>query len=330
MSDSKHVSYAGIYLTKTDTDLPDGFTNDFEKYTNFQPLGAGGNGELVACYDTNLGRNVVIKKLPAAQEDNARARRRLLREARVTAQLSHPATAPVYEIGRTDQGHLYFAMKKIEGQNLFRILSAIANDEQGAREQYPLSDLVYIFSQVCNCLAYAHSRGVIHRDIKPENILVGRFGDVHLIDWGVAKVWGMPHEGPEEDTAELEARVTEAGKRPGTPLYMSPEQINDRPVDERSDVFSMGVLLYEILVLTVPFQGATVESTFKKINLDTPPAPSKAAEHFSVPTEFDEVCAKAMNKKPNMRYQSMMEMAQAVLKAQAALHADEHIEQEEE
>lgn len=307
MSQQSPQNYPGIYLSKTDTDLPDAFTNDFSKYTNFQEMESGGNGVLLSCYDTNLGRQVVLKKLLSGKSDDARSRRRLLREARVTAQLAHPNTVPVYEIGKADDGQIFFAMKRIQGQNLFRILSDMAKSED--KNRYSLDELLEILVQAAYALAYAHSRGVIHRDIKPENIMVGRFGDVHLMDWGVAKVWGMSHEGPEDDLtkSELDERLTAPGKRPGTPLYMSPEQINDRMIDERTDIFSTGVLLYEMLALQEPFRGNTVNQTFRQILHNAPPPPSTVSKHFKIPTRLDEICEKAMKKKASERYQSMLE-----------------------
>ncbi|MCR9118297.1 MAG: serine/threonine protein kinase [bacterium] len=310
MSDVNPADYPGIYLSKTDTDLPDNFSNGFSKYTNISEMESGGNGVLLLCYDSNLERQVVIKKLLASQASDARARRRLLREARVTAQLAHPNTVPVYEIGKADDGQLYFAMKRIQGQNLFRILSSMAKSDQSGGVSYTLDELLEIMVQTGYALAYAHSRGVIHRDIKPENILVGRFGDVHLMDWGVAKVWGMAHEGHEADftRSELEGRLTAPGKRPGTPLYMSPEQINDRMIDERTDIFSMGVVLYEMLALQEPFRGGSVNATFRHILHSTPPPPSEVSKHLKVPERLDEICARAMQKKAKDRYQSMLEM----------------------
>ena len=169
--------------------------------------------------------------------------------------------------------------------------------------------MLSILIQASNALAYAHARGVIHRDVKPENVLVGLFGEVYMMDWGVAKVWGMPNEGGEVDFTREDVinRLTSSGKRPGTPLYMSPEQVQDKPVDERTDIFSMGVVLYEVLALREPFRGARIKDTFDNILHETPPPPSTVSRHLVVPTRLDEICAKAMQKQPGERYQSMLE-----------------------
>ena len=310
----KKETYPGIYLATTDAGLPDWFTNDFKKYGNFSELAGGGNGVLMACTDGNLGRKVAIKTLRKDRENSPRDRRRLLREARITAQLTHPNTVPVYEIGKTDEGEIYFAMKKVEGDSLYKILVSMARGDEPAIKEFTLERLLEILVLAGNALAYAHRRGVIHRDIKPENILVGLYDEVYLMDWGVAKVWGMPNESREDEVTqtELQDRLTGTGRRPGTPLYMSPEQVRDLPVDERTDIFSMGVMLYEILALKEPFRGRTINETFDNILHEEPPPPSTVSKHFTVPTPLDAICHRAMQKKPADRYQSMLEMIRAI------------------
>lgn len=318
MAEQPKDDYPMIHQTGTDADLPGWFTNDFRKYKNLRPMAGGGNGQLFACYDSNLGRKVCIKRLAPESADNKRERRRLLREARVTAQMSHPNTVPVYELGKDDTGAIYFAMKKIEGRDLFRILSLIAQKDPDAVREFSLDRLLGILVQAANALAYAHAHGVIHRDIKPENIMVGMFGEVMLMDWGVAKVWGLPDEGADEDTPKdtgenLQERLTSPGQRPGTPLYMSPEQVNgSKSIDERTDIFSMGVVLYEILALREPFRGRTIDETFQNILYAPPEPPSKVAQGRKISKRLDEICLKALEKKPADRYQSMQAMINAV------------------
>ena len=156
--------------------------------------------------------------------------------------------------------------------------------------------------QVCDTLAYAHACGIIHRDLKPDNIVVGNFGEVILLDWGVAKVWGMPNEGDEDTIRE----------RGGTPLYMSPEQVlGHHYVDERSDVFGMGIVLYELLTLNVPFRGRQLRSTYDQIINDDPIPPSESA-HRDVPLALDAICTKALAKNPDDRYRSMAELVKDI------------------
>ena len=329
MAEQPKDEYPTIHLTGTDIGLPSWFTNDFCKYKNLQQMAGGGNGQLFACYDSNLGRTVCIKRLAPESTNNKLERRRLLREARVTAQMSHPNTVPVYELGKDDTGAIYFAMKKIEGQDLFRILSQIARKNPVAVAEFSIERLLSILVQASNALAYAHAHGVIHRDIKPENIMVGEFGEVVVMDWGVAKVWGLPDEHAEDDRSkdtgeDLMERLTSPGQRPGTPLYMSPEQVNgSKHIDERTDVFSMGVVLYETLALREPFRGRTIEETFQNVLYATPKPPSEAAQGRKVPKRLDDICLKAIQKKPADRYQSMQAMINDIRGVRAeALEAD--------
>ncbi len=312
MADNENQAYDTIFISATDPDLPSWFSNDFRKYVNFREMGRGGNGVLLACYDNNLGRTVAIKRLADDVVGDKRERRRLLREARVTAQLQHPNTVPVYEIGKDNQGRLYFAMKRIEGENLFQILMRIARNDEATVKAFSLDRMLGIVVQASHALNYAHNHGVIHRDVKPENIMIGRYGETMLMDWGVAKVWGMAHESVDEDEgpgSPVFERLTVTGKRPGTPLYMSPEQVlGNKNIDERSDIFSMGVVLYEMLALREPFRGHNVHETFDNIIHETPQPPSEVGAHFDVPKRLDEICRKAMEKDPKDRYQSIQLM----------------------
>jgi serine/threonine protein kinase len=172
MPENPTDEYPPIYLSGANFDLPEWFTNDFRKYRSLKPMAGGGNGELLAADDGNLGRRVCIKRLSAKSANNKTERQRLLREARVTAQMSHPNTVPVYELGRDNEGNLYFAMKKVEGRDLFKILSQIAQKDPDALREFSLDRLLGILIQASNALSYAHAHGVIHRDIKPENIMV--------------------------------------------------------------------------------------------------------------------------------------------------------------
>ncbi len=316
MTDARQDFYQGIYLSTTDSGFSDDFTNDFKKYCNFKQMTGGGAGVLMSCVDRNLGRTVAIKQLAPDSRNDVVQRRRLLREARITAQLAHPNTVPVYEIGKDHEGNIYFAMKKVEGENLFQIFCRIAQGDQQTRDAYSLDQLLEVLVQASNALAFAHTSGVIHRDVKPENILVGFFGEVYLMDWGVAKVWGMPNEVGLEDILLSSAHdtVPGTGRRPGTPLYMSPEQVRDRPVDERTDIFSMGVVLYELLALQEPFKGRNIKETFDNILHYSPPPPSQVSQHLTVPKRLDAICARAMEKNPSDRYENMREMIQDISK----------------
>lgn len=292
-----------VSVSDVEGEPPPAISNSFRKYTHFKALKEGGKARLVTCKDTNLGRNVVLKLLrPELAKDKVELRR-LLREARITAQLQHPATVPLYELGQTERGEWFFAMKKIDGSTLFDIIVSLAKREELAEKTFNLNRLLAILTQIGDALTYAHIRGVIHRDIKPENIIVGMFGEVTLIDWGAAKVWGMCNEGDENTK----------GERGGTPLYMSPEQIvGNRLVDERTDIYSLGVVMYEMLAQKEPFRGRTIQDTFDNILHQQPQPPREAAPHRFIPQALEDICLKAMSKEPADRYSTMKSMMDAI------------------
>ena len=313
-----------IILSGTDPDLPSRPPVGNKRYTNLREMARGGNALLRSGFDTVIGRTVAIKTLLPEQYGNREERRRLLREARVTAQLQHPGTVPVYEIGDDDFWGVYFTMKRISGENFFEALKRIARKDEATMAAFSLSRRIEIVVQTCQALAYAHARGVIHRDVKPENIWVGNFGEVVLLDWGVAKVWGHPDDNQPIRQSSLAVDPTKAsetqlltltagGQRPGTPLYMSPEQVDGkRGIDERSDMFSAGVVLYESLALREPFRGQDIDETFNNIKHAQVPPPSELAPDAGITPEMDAVVMKAMQKKPSDRFQTMRDLIAAL------------------
>ena len=305
--------YPHIYVEDTDAQFPTTHTTGFGRYVDFQPLGHGGSAILQTCRDKNLGRTVVMKTLHPHLAANEYMHARFLREARVTAQLQHPCTVPVYDLGRDLEGRLYFTMKKVVGQTVREIIDRQIAGDKTALAEFDLERMLGVLIQVCNGLDYAHVHGVVHRDVKPENILVGAFGEAILLDWGVAKVWASPEE--EEVSARMEHEVlTDLNQRPGTPLYMSPEQVRGGggAIDQRTDVYSVGAVLYEILTLSEPLRGQKVQDTFNKIVSEMPQPPAERAPHRRIPPRLAEICMKALAKKPEDRFQTMREMINAI------------------
>lgn len=313
-----------IILSGTDPDLPKRLPSGHDRYTGIREMARGGNAMLRSAFDSIIGRTVAIKSLAPEQMDNREERRRLLREARVTAQLQHPNTVPVYEIADDDYWGIYFTMKRISGENLFEALKRIARKDEATIAAFPIARRIEIVKQTCQALAYAHARGVIHRDVKPENIWVGNFGEVVLLDWGVSKVWGHADDNqpvrqstlavePKGDM-ELQLRtLTAGGQRPGTPLYMSPEQVDgSRGIDERTDMFSVGVVLYEALALREPFRGQDIDETFHNIKYTEVAPPSERNPEAEISTELDAIVMKALQKKPSNRYQTMRDLIAAL------------------
>ena len=319
---------AGIVLSATDHRLPDPIPTGLAKYANFNDMAVGGTGRLRTCWDTIVNRLVVIKTLLPKYLADRRENRRFLREARITAMLQHPSTVPVYEVGHDNREGVYFTMKRVSGENYFEVLKRIARGDEATCDAYPIAQRLRIAASAGQALAYAHVQGVIHRDVKPENIWIGNFGEVILLDWGVAKVWGHtddtdddPTERDEDSEDEVQLRtLTGGGQRPGTPLYMSPEQVRGyRYLDERSDVFSMGVVLYEMLALREPFRGRNIHETFDNIQNMDPVKPSERSPDREIPSVADEIIMKALQKEPAKRYQSMRALVSEVLQAAEGL-----------
>ncbi len=227
-------------------------------------IARGGMGAVLRARDPDLNRLLAVKVLRADYRGHPELERRFREEAQITGQLQHPGIPPVHEVGRLPDGRPFFAMKLVKGHTLADLL------RQRPSPQHDLPRFLGIFEQVCRTLAYAHSRGVIHRDLKPSNVMVGAFGEVQVMDWGLAKVVrderprSEPCDGPEYSaiatlrTADA-GLMSQAGSVIGTPAYMAPEQARGEvdQLDERCDVFGLGALLCEVLTGRPPYAGAT-------------------------------------------------------------------------
>ena len=287
-----------VYLENTDKDLPQTL-NPSTRYAYFKTIAKGGKAVVMSCRDLHLSRTVCYKKLLPEFADDPIENTRFLREARVSAMLMHPAVVPTYELGRESNGHYYFTMKLVFGYTLREILDY--------RERYDLRQLINVLIPVAQALAYAHSHRVIHRDVKPENILVGRYGETLLLDWGLAKVWS-PEDESDEVTGKIDVKdsekvssLSDSGELQGTVTYMSPEQIRRDPaIDYRTDIFSLGVILYEILAGRPPTTEETINAVFEQILNDTPEKPSKVTSQH-VPRLLEDIAMQCLQKEPEQR-----------------------------
>lgn len=300
-----------INVAETDAPMPRQWLSGSLKYTDFAPLTEGGTAELQTCFDKNLHRTVVYKTLHEHLQNSELETARFLREARVTALIPHPGTVPVYELGRDRSGVLFFTMKKLVGRDLRSILMSISARDHKAEAAFSQGRLVDVLIHACQTVSYAHSQGVIHRDLKPANILVGEFGEVTVLDWGLAKVRGEKPSSRVEEAVETEAsgkklvsmELTQPGKRYGTPLYMSPEQARgDDNLDERSDVYNLGSILYEILTGQNLVWGNDVEEVLDQVVNRPTPIPSEVAPRQVIPPALEAICLKALEKEPADRY----------------------------
>jgi len=303
-----------IKMSETDRDLPKHVKNGFMRYRDFQPLTQGGEAILRTCVDENLGRTVVMKTLQPQFQNLETYQKRFLREARVTAQIPHPCTIPVYELSRDSEGNAYFTMKKLRGRDLSDILDKIAEGHQETIEKYPLDNLINVLVHCAQCLAFAHNQGVVHRDMKPANIMIGDYGEIMVLDWGLAKVWDMADDDEVDKLIRsgqqtISGRLTGRGDVQGTPFYMSPEQaVETGDVDERTDIYNMGIVLFEVLTNQSYMSGKSFKEIKRKLLEDPLRSPVSVAPKNRIPPELNAICVKALQRTPADRYQKMSQM----------------------
>ena len=260
-------------------------------------LGAGGMGVVYEAEDTRLGRKVAIKFLPDELGADPEAVQRFLREARVVSNLNHPHICTLHDIGSHD-GRQFMVMELLDGQSL---------KDRISRGALAIDEVLELGVQMADALDAAHSQGVVHRDIKPANLFVTRRGTIKVLDFGVAKLSQSVRSGGDVDaTLAPTDQLTSMGTTIGTVSYMSPEQARGHEIDARSDVFSAGVVLYEMATGQLPFQGATVATIFEGLLTRQPAAPS--AIKNGVPAEVDQIVFKALDKDRELRYQSAAEL----------------------
>jgi serine/threonine protein kinase len=293
------VSDKAIKRLRAAVELPD--LSD-TKYQLVREIARGGMGRVYLCVDTELDREVALKVLEGNNPGGAEPSR-MLREARIVARLEHPGIVPVHDLGILPDGRMYYVMKLVRGSRL----------DEHVRELTSLSDKLRIFQTVCETVAFAHAHGVIHRDLKPQNIMVGPFGEVLVIDWGVAKLLGAvsvadPVPGSKTqagvDYPGLVSDVTADGTVIGTPAYMAPEQARGEIVelDHRSDIYSLGAILYFLLVGEPPVRGANG-------NLPTPSGVVGISTRFARVLPVWAICSTAMAPDPDFRYATASDLS---------------------
>ncbi|MDQ6785385.1 MAG: protein kinase [Acidobacteriota bacterium] len=266
------------------------------RYKILSALGAGGMGEVFLAEDTRLDRKVALKILPASFVEDADRMRRFVQEAKTTSALNHPNIITIHEIGETDYTH-FIVTEYIEGKTLREHLN---------ENSLSLGDTLEISIQVSSALQAAHSVNIVHRDIKPENIMIRPDGLVKILDFGIAKLTEKEAEVLNAEAATISNAQTAPGMIIGTVDYMSPEQAQGKQVDARSDIFSFGVVLYEMLTSRQPFTGKTLSHTIVAI-LEKEPPPLSAAD-FLIPDELQKITLCTLAKNANNRYQSATDL----------------------
>lgn len=276
-------------------------------------LGEGGMGRVLRAWDRNLGREVALKTIPP-EKLNAERLRRFVTEARLCAQLAHPGIVPVHELFVDEEGAPWYSMKRVEGRSLEEVLDGLRAEDEEFSEVYTVAHLLQVFLSVCRAVAYAHTRSVIHRDLKPANVMIGDFGEVQVMDWGVARLLTVAEGRAEEGPLPEDERATVSGAWVGSPAYMAPEQVShgaeaDSPA---ADVWSLGVLLYEILTLRQPFSAPNVALLLWKVASERPVRPTERAPERDIPIEVEAICLRALERATTDRFRDASEMATAV------------------
>ncbi len=339
-----------------------------ERYLIAGEIARGGMGAVLRAVDCDIRREVAVKYL-LDQADPAK-KLRFVEEAQITGQLEHPNIPPVHELGIDARKRLFFSMKMVQGRSLAQVLDELRHPASGVasaprtEKEWPLSRLLSVFVNVCHAVAFAHARGVVHRDLKPANIMVGDFGEVYVMDWGLAKVLASgvasaprgasgvasaprgasggrppPGEAPAPDSAAStgglrpplaasvstsragEADLTQEGAVLGTPVYMPPEQAAGRidAIDQRSDVYSLGAILYELLTLQAPIdrEGGYLAVLMRAMQGDIRPPEQRVrraggVSPRSIPRELSAVAMKALAQRPQDRYPSVEALRQDI------------------
>ncbi|MHC4871463.1 MAG: protein kinase domain-containing protein [Planctomycetota bacterium] len=301
-----------------------------ERYNIHKEVGRGAMSIIMSATDKNIRRKVAVKLMPTAADEETKTR--FMEEAQVIGQLEHPNIVPIHDIGIDDNGRLFFTMKYVNGRDLGSILDDLRNEVTESKQEYTQLRLLRSFASICNAIAFAHSNGVIHRDLKPDNIMIGDYGEVLVMDWGLARVTDKKDEKQQtplqkylqekdkdsghtlkgistirKDIGSTGANDTLDGEIIGTPLYMSPEQArgeNSR-IDQRSDIYGLGAILYEILTLKPPVEDGDVETVINEVREEKILTPEKRTPDREIPPELSAITMKSLSYSPHNRYQTV-------------------------
>lgn len=277
-------------------------------YEVIKSLGKGGMGEVFLVHDALCQRKIALKKILPELASHEVIKQRFLREARFAAQLSHPCIIPVYSINVQDS---YYTMPYIEGETLKEIFKATLDKEKKGLSPHELGvsipGLTRVFLSVCQAMSYAYSKGFLHRDLKPENIMVGKFGEVFLLDWGIAS-HSDAQELEDAPVLQEDDHLTRPGKVLGTVNFMSPERALKHPASIHSEIYSLGVILYLILTLKYPFVRKNLQNFRKIMKYEVLAAPEEIAPYRDIPKQLSLIAQKCLKADPLERYQSISDL----------------------
>lgn len=277
--------------------------NEIGRYKILKQIGKGGMGEVFLAYDPVCERNVALKCIRKDLQEKKVIRSRFLREARIASQLTHPSIIPIYSI-HAEEDYLYYTMSYIEGETLKKILRDTKEQEKKGKPSHPIGtsipSLCQIFLRICEAIAYTHAKTVLHRDLKPENIIIGKYGEVMILDWGIA------------DLARLQKKSSKTGKVAGTVAYMAPERALGEKATYQTDIYSLGVILYQILTLELPYQRGNLQAFRKYLREEKYINPIELAPYREIPHELLDIVKKCLSFHPENRYQTIQDLIEEV------------------
>ena len=284
-----------------------------DQYEIKKSLGVGGMGEVFLAYDPHCERDIALKMIKTKLISHPIIKKRFMKEARYASKLSHPNIIPIYSI-HEEQSQIYYTMPYVEGETLREILKNTKLRERKGEAPHEIGvsipALSRIFLSICQAVSYSHTKGILHRDLKPENIIVGKFGEVFLLDWGIATDLKNTNdeEGIDDDLIESEPNLTVPGKVLGTVNYMAPERANKEKASTSTEIYALGVILYQILTLNFPFRRKDIEHFKRIMKFERILPPEEMAPYRDIPKQLSESCMKCLSPDPEHRYNSIEEM----------------------
>ena len=318
VQDLRHITDADIALIPGHAPSDNQVQFSIGTYKIIESIGKGGMGEVFLAYDTSCGRRIALKKIREDLLEHRQIQSRFLKEAHITSQLTHPAIIPIYSI-HEENNLVYYTMPFVEGDTLKQILRKVREQSKDGIKSDQIGSIPFlmrIFLSICQAVAYAHSKGILHRDLKLENIIIGKYGEVLILDWGLAQVMKLPSSIMEEELLESNYQVkanplhhiTRLGKVVGTVAYMAPERAIGQPANIQTDIYSLGVILYQMLTLRHPFKRGTLKEFRKKMKDEKFYDPVEIAPYRDIPIILSRIATKSLSINLDLRYQTVDEL----------------------
>ena len=281
------------------------------KYEIIRLVGKGGMGEIFLANDPVFGREIALKRILDRLLRYPTIKKRFLSEARIAARLAHPSIIPIYAL-HEDKEQIYYTMPYVEGETLKHIIKKTREKEKANEPPHPIGSsipsLIRIFLSVCQAMHYTHTKKFLHRDLKPENIIVGKFGEVMIVDWGIAVQMENAKEEEEPIEASSPRDLTLPGKVVGTVGYMAPERAMGHSATIKTDIYSLGVILYQLMTFRLPFIRPSLKDFRKKMRLEKWTEPQEVAAHRDIPSQLSRIAKRCLNPDPALRYDSVHEV----------------------